>query len=131
MVVDDDPATLELAVRALAAQGHAPTPVNDGETALFLVSVLEPDLILLDVAMPGMDGFKLLRALRDDPKTGKIPVVMMTASTDKACVQLARDLGALDYITKPIVPADLVARAGRAVAKAQTRQGTGRAVAWA
>jgi putative two-component system response regulator len=130
MVVDDDSMTLELVARFLEAEGYMVTPAIDGKTALFLAATLDIDLILLDITMADMDGFQVLRTLKGDSNTIDIPVVMMTAKTDRSTVEAARGLGAIDYITKPIAPQNLLARLERILAKLRAQSPAASAVAW-
>jgi CheY-like chemotaxis protein/two-component sensor histidine kinase len=99
LVIDDDPNACALLSRFLAREGYAVQCANDGTTGLELAKKLEPRAILLDVMMPHMDGWAVLSALKDDPDTADIPVIMTTIVQEKG---LAYSLGAADYLTKPI-----------------------------
>jgi CheY-like chemotaxis protein len=99
LVIDDDPAQLELMTRFLEREGFAARTAMDGRTGLELAAALHPRAILLDVTMPGMDGWSVLRTLKADPALADIPVVMVTFINDNG---LATTLGAADHVTKPV-----------------------------
>ncbi len=99
LVVDDDATQRELMSRFLAREGYAPAPRRTAPTGLALARALRPRAILLDVTMPGMDGWSVLSALKADPDLAGIPVVMVTFLTERA---LASSLGAADYVVKPV-----------------------------
>ena len=110
LVVDDSPDNLEL-LQGLLHEHYDLLLANDGASALALAaSEMRPDLILLDVMMPGIDGYEVCQRLKVNPLTQSIPVVFLTARTDEADEQRGFDLGAVDYITKPIRGAVLRAR---------------------
>jgi PAS domain S-box-containing protein len=110
LAVDDDPAVLELLTRNLHREGYSVRTATNGRDALNLAKELRPRLITLDVMMPSMDGWSVLTALKADPATRDIPVVMVSIIEDR---QLGFTLGAADYITKPVDRArlaDILAR---------------------
>jgi putative two-component system response regulator len=110
LVVDDMPQNLLLLGELLQPQ-YQVRAANSGERALRVArSEPRPDLILLDVMMPGMDGHAVLHALREDPATREIPVIFVTALDDAADEELGLSLGAVDYLTKPITPPVALAR---------------------
>ncbi len=110
LVVDDDIDTLKLVGLMLQRQGYQIVVANSGPKALSLVQKDPPDLILLDVMMPEMDGFEVARRLRSDPKTADIPILMFTAKSQVEDKLAGFDAGADDYLTKPAHPAELLAR---------------------
>ena len=129
MVVDDDPYIVEIVTRILESHGHKVTPVNDGKTALFLLPQVDPEIILLDLGMPGMDGFTILKELKAKAHWARIPVFMLTGHMDRESVEHALRLGAVDYITKPIDPERLLARIDRVI-KARVQEAAHRGISW-
>src|SRR3569832_1298285 len=110
LVVDDTPDNLFL-MTALLEDRYEVATAESGEDALEAVRCeTAPDLILLDIMMPGMDGYEVLRRLRKNPITAAIPVIFLTALTSPEEEQSGLDLGAVDYITKPISPPIVLAR---------------------
>ena len=99
LVIDDDPAVRELMQRSLSKEGYRVEVAADGRTGLEMAKRLKPSVITLDVMMPGMDGWAVLSALKADPDTADIPVIMLTIVDDK---NMGFALGAADYFTKPI-----------------------------
>jgi len=99
LVVDDDPATLDLTRRFLSREGFEVVTAADGAQALELARKLRPAAITLDVLMPGMDGWAVLKALKTSPETRDIPVIMVTITDDR---ELGLTLGASEYLTKPV-----------------------------
>jgi CheY-like chemotaxis protein len=104
-VIDDDPDTLDLLGRALVGAGFRVVTASGGEEALELARTLAPSAITLDVIMPGMDGWAVLRELKTDPQTRDIPVIMVTMTDDR---DLGYALGATEFLTKPIQRDQLV-----------------------
>jgi DNA-binding response OmpR family regulator len=107
LVAEDDEMQAELIRRSLLAEGHTATVVHDGPAALDAARRLGPDLVVLDLMLPGIDGFGVCRVLRRDDD---IPVLMLTARSDEDDVLLGLELGADDYMTKPYSPRELMAR---------------------
>ena len=110
LLVDDDPSSLRLLSEALAGQPFSLAVAVDGEMALGQVQREIPDLILLDAVMPGMDGFEVCRRLQAVPATREVPIIFMTSLSDAASRVRGLELGAVDYVTKPFVRAELTAR---------------------
>ncbi|WP_433933502.1 response regulator [Sorangium cellulosum] len=110
LLVDDDPASLKLLSEALAGQPLTLAVAVDGEMALRQIRREAPDLVLLDAMMPGMDGFEVCRRLKADPATRDVPVLFMTVLADPTSRVRGLELGAVDYVTKPFVREELVAR---------------------
>ena len=102
LVVDDNPINLKLAADVLAAEGYEVERAADAEQALQTLGRRRPDLILMDVALPGMDGLALTRRLKADEATRRIRIVALTAFAMKGDDQKARDAGCDGYISKPI-----------------------------
>jgi two-component system response regulator MtrA len=107
LVVDDDPALAEMLGIVLRGEGFAPSFVADGEAALAVFRETRPDLVLLDLMLPGMSGLDVCRAVRAE---SGVPIVMLTAKTDTVDVVLGLESGADDYVVKPFKPKELVAR---------------------
>ncbi|GAB3941914.1 MtrAB system response regulator MtrA [Corynebacterium tapiri] len=107
LVVDDDPAISEMLTIVLEAEGLKPVPVMDGGEAVEAFRKHQPDLILLDLMLPGMNGVDICRAIRTE---SSVPIVMLTAKTDTVDVVLGLESGADDYITKPFKAKELIAR---------------------
>lgn len=110
LVVDDTPANLEVVAEALSDAGFEVAIATDGERAIKQAMLSEPDLILLDVMMPGMDGFETCRHLKASASTCDIPVIFMTALSDTTDKVRGFNLGAVDYVTKPFHEAELIVR---------------------
>lgn len=128
LVVDDQPANVRLVGTVLSEAGFDVMPATSGEQALARLKHLRPDLILLDMRMPGMDGFQVLQHLRRDPGTADIPVIFLTAAAERELVAEALNAGAVDYLTKPFVAEELVARVRAHAALKQYRDRLRRAI---
>jgi class 3 adenylate cyclase/CheY-like chemotaxis protein len=109
LVVDDQPANVRLLEAILAPRGYDVSTAASGEEALELLARSTPDLVLLDIVMPGLDGYEVCRRIRDRKDTAYLPVVMVTASGDEQKVK-ALEAGADDFLTKPIDRSELLAR---------------------
>ena len=107
LVVDDDRNLLKLFKYVLEKDGFAVITAMDGESGLELALVERPDLIMLDLKMPKLDGIEVLRKLKADPLTAAIPVVVITASAQKADAERALQEGAVGYLVKPFRIAEL------------------------
>lgn len=110
LAVDDEPHILKLVSFSLKSGGFEVIEAADGLSAIEMARAEQPDLILMDVMMPVLDGFEACRRIKADPATEGIPVVMLTAKTQVAEQKLGLECGALDYICKPFTPKDLVAQ---------------------
>lgn len=110
LIVDDIPKNIELAANILQAKNYNITFAISGEAALEKVKSISFDLILLDVMMPGMDGFEVCRRLKSDPETREIPVIFLTAKSETENIVHGFELGAVDYVTKPFSTEELLAR---------------------
>lgn len=107
LVVDDDPAIAEMLTMVLQREGFDTVVVDDGLNAVEAAGREDPDLILLDLMLPGMGGVDVCRTIRED---STVPIIMLTAKTDTVDVVLGLESGADDYVTKPFKPKELVAR---------------------
>ncbi len=119
MVVDDDRTTTTLLSMVLSAARLRCEVVHNGAETFSRVSRVRPDLVLLDISMPEMDGFEVLAALRSDPVTRELPVVMMSVSEGERDVLRGFSLGAEDYIVKPFTPREMVARIQRVLRRSR------------
>ncbi|GHE57680.1 DNA-binding response regulator [Streptomyces spiralis] len=123
LVAEDDEMQAELIRRSLLAEGHTATVVHDGRAALDAARLHRPDLVVLDLMLPVIDGFGVCRVLRRDDD---VPVLMLTARSTEDDVLLGLELGADDYMTKPYSPRELMARI-RTVLRRSGRDGDRRA----
>ena len=107
LAVDDTPTNLEVVVETLSAAGYKVATATNGLRALKRLETYVPDLILLDIQMPGMDGFEVCQKLKTSSRTAAIPVIFITAFSDLDNISKGFSLGAVDYITKPFRDAEL------------------------
>ncbi len=107
LVVDDEPIVREVVVRYLAREGHRTLEAADGNAARDAITRADPDLVVLDVMLPGTDGLELCKWIRS---TSELPVIMLTARGEEADRIVGLELGADDYVTKPFSPRELAAR---------------------
>ena len=121
-VVEDDPGIRELECYALRQAGFEARGFEEGQSFLEAVRVQLPQLVLLDVMLPGEDGNRLLARLRQDPRTRRLPVIMVTAKTTEIDKVKGLDLGADDYITKPFGVMELISRVKAMLRRSQKSQ---------
>jgi DNA-binding response OmpR family regulator len=110
LVVDDEPRIVELARDYLEHAGFTVVTASDGPSAMQAARTRHPDLVVLDLGLPGLDGLDVTRQLRSGSTTAALPIVMLTARDDELDKLLGLELGADDYLTKPFSPRELVAR---------------------
>lgn len=110
MVVDDDQDTVAILARHLQREGFVPIQANSGAQCLKLVQENEVDVILLDLMMPDMDGFQVVKELRDNPVTAEIPIIMITARDDLDARAEGMRLGVSDFLAKPVFRRQLASR---------------------
>ena len=123
LIVDDVPDNLAVLHDALDAAGYTVLVATDGASALHRAAQAEPDIVLLDAVMPGIDGFEVARRLKAGPDTAHIPIIFMTGLTDTEHVLAAFEAGGVDYVTKPIRAPEVLARmAAHMLAARQARQ---------
>jgi len=122
LVVDDEPEAVELVEFNLKQAGYAVTTAADGAEALKKARSHTPDLIVLDVMLPEMDGFEICKTLRLDAATAKVPIIMLTAKAAEIDRVLGLELGADDYLTKPFSPRELLLRVKKILARFQTEE---------
>ena len=110
LIVDDVEANRFVLRNIISEMGHLPVLAENGVQSLKIMEKIKPNLILLDVAMPEMDGYELCRILKDDPVTRKIPIIFISAKSQSIDKIIGLNAGADDYITKPFEPLELIAR---------------------
>jgi len=110
LIVEDETDLLDAVAYALKREGMQPVRCTHGEQALQLVRETRPDLVLLDLMLPGMDGLEVCRRLRSNPETARIPILMATAKAEESDAVIGLGLGADDYLRKPFGLKELVAR---------------------
>lgn len=110
LIVDDVPKNIQVAANILQEEGYQMAFAQNGKTALSMVQSNKFDLILLDIMMPGMDGFEVCERLREEPATRNIPIIFLTAKTDTESIVRGFEIGAMDYVTKPFNGSELLVR---------------------
>lgn len=124
LVIDDEPDLLELVEFNLKKDGYETIVAKNGQSGLEIAQKHLPDLIILDLMMPGLDGLEVCRELRADARTRRIPMIMLTAKSAEADRIVGLELGADDYVTKPFSPRELVARVRALLRRATSTQET-------
>jgi twitching motility two-component system response regulator PilH len=115
LIVDDSPTELHTMRKALEKEGYQVESASDGEEAVQKAQQLKPDLIFMDIVMPRMDGFRATRALANDPATRAIPIIMITSKGEESDRFWGMRQGAVDYLVKPVSPAQLREKAQAAL----------------
>ncbi len=110
VAIEDESDILEVIAYNLSREGYEVISARDGEKGLRIIKREQPDLVLLDLMLPGLDGLEVCRLLKSDPVTDSIPIIMVTAKGEESDVVLGLGIGADDYVTKPFSPKELVAR---------------------
>ncbi len=110
LIADDNQNNLKLIKEILEDEGYTTMTASDGSTAMQMVQEFKPHVLLLDIMMPDMDGFQVCEALKKEPETKDIPIIMVTAKTGGCDLKRAFELGAFDYIKKPIDEMEVIAR---------------------
>jgi two-component system phosphate regulon response regulator PhoB len=121
LIVDDEEDVLELVRYNLAKEGYRTETAISGEEALTKARAKMPDLVVLDLMLPGVDGLEVCKKLKSDAKTEHIPIIMLTAKGEESDIVTGLELGADDYVTKPFSPKVLVARVRRILHKTIAR----------
>ena len=124
LVIDDEPTIVNLVQAYLKPEGYEVFTATDGPSGLKAVRAFKPDLVVLDVMLPGMDGLELLSRLR---RESQVYVILLTARTEETDKIVGLSVGADDYVTKPFSPRELVARVKAALRRMQTGSGSGEA----
>ena len=125
LVVEDEAPIQELLQFNLERKKYRVKVVDSGEQALEVVGQYMPDLILLDIMLPGADGLEACKRIKADPKTARIPIIMLTALSEEADIVAGLELGADDYVTKPFSPRVLLARVKAALRRTEVEQSSG------
>ena len=125
VVIEDEPDIREVIEHNLSREGYRVYSSSDGEKGLQLVKKKVPDLVLLDLMLPGLDGLDVCRELKADPVTRSIPVIMVTAKGEESDIVLGLGIGADDYVTKPFSPKELVARVKAVLRRGQWKEEQG------
>ncbi|MBI4476363.1 MAG: response regulator transcription factor [Acidobacteria bacterium] len=112
LVAEDDVDIAELIQHSLERAGHAAEVLTSGRDVLPRIKSREPDVLILDLMLPGMNGLEICRALRAQPSTARLPIIMVTARAEETDRVVGLEIGADDYVTKPFSPKELVARVG-------------------
>ena len=110
LIVDDDIIITDLMKMLVSIEGHQPTTVNDSTQAMEIAYTFQPDLITLDLMMPGLTGFELCELLHNDPRFANIPIVIVSARDDSESKERAIQVGARDYISKPFGVDDFIGK---------------------
>ncbi len=123
LIVDDEQDIVELLSYNLEKEGFATIKAYDGESALELVKAVKPDLVILDLMLPGIRGLEVCKFIRKNPDTEALPIIMLTAKGDQVDKILGFEMGADDYITKPFNVRELIARVRAVLRRAEVRPG--------
>ncbi|MCX8015671.1 MAG: response regulator transcription factor [candidate division WOR-3 bacterium] len=121
-VVDDEQDIVDLITHHLEKEKFKVEPFYDGESILEYTKKHRPDLIILDLMLPGIDGLEVCKLLKKDEQTAGIPIIMLTAKSTEADKVVGLELGADDYITKPFSPRELIARVKSVLRRAESKQ---------
>jgi two-component system alkaline phosphatase synthesis response regulator PhoP len=117
LVIEDDPATSRLVDYSLRHEGYQVITASNGLEGVRKARSESPDLVILDVMLPGMDGFEICHRLRSEPTTAKLPILMFSAKAQEIDRDTGIKVGADDYLTKPSAPAEIVSRVAKLLAK--------------
>lgn len=124
LVIDDEKDLIELLRYNLEKEGYDVIAANDGQSGLEVIKRHRPELVVLDLMMPGIDGLQVCQRLRADQRTARVPVIMLTAKATEADRIVGLELGADDYITKPFSPREVVARVKAVLRRAASQEET-------
>lgn len=119
VIADDDADIRELVVFKLRHGGHHVVPVGDGAAAVEACAAEKPDLVILDVMMPGMSGLDAARTLRNDEAMAGLPIIMLTARAQESDIEQGFEAGADDYIVKPFSPRELASRVAAVLSRSR------------
>ncbi len=116
LIVDDSPTEVHVIRKALERHGYQTAAAADGAEGVRLAKTMKPDLIFMDIVMPGINGYQATRTLANDPETKRIPVIMVTSKSQETDRIWGMRQGAIDYLVKPVTPEKLVEKAQAALA---------------
>ena len=116
LIVDDSPTEVHVIRKALELHGYTTAAAGDGAEGIRLAKEMKPDLILMDIVMPGVNGYQATRTLANDPETKRIPVIMVTSKAQETDRIWGMRQGAIDYLVKPVSAEQLVEKAQAALA---------------
>jgi two-component system alkaline phosphatase synthesis response regulator PhoP len=128
-IIEDETDIRDVVEYNLSREGYSVDSFSDGEAGLHAIQKQTPDLVLLDLMLPGLDGIEICRQLKQDQRTSGIPIIMITAKSEESDVVLGLGMGADDYVSKPFSPRELVARVAAVLRRLQFKTeapGTGR-----
>ena len=125
LVIEDEPDILEVIQYNLEREGHKVIACRNGEQGLSKIRTDNPDLVILDLMLPGMDGVEVCRQVKSDPVLRAIPIIMVTAKSEESDIVLGLGIGADDYITKPFSPRELIARVKVVLRRGPLREESG------
>jgi DNA-binding response OmpR family regulator len=130
LVVEDEPTIADVVARYLQRAGYETEVVGDGNAALAAVGSRRPDLVILDVMLPGINGLEVMRRLREDSGSSRIAILLLTARGEESDRVAGLQLGADDYVVKPFSPAELIARVDAVLRRTTTSGGTEHALSF-
>lgn len=122
LIVDDEKDIIKMLEYNLKKEGYRTVSATDGEEALDKAVREHPDLLLLDLMLPGLDGLEVCKTIKKEPKTSSISIIMLTAKTQEADKVIGLELGADDYVTKPFSPRELIARIKAVLRRAKDKE---------
>ncbi len=116
LIVDDEPKLIHLVREILMATGYEVLASSSGNPTLEMIAMEQPDLVILDIMLPGMDGYEICYRLRSEPATKKLPILMFSAKAQEIDKETGIKVGADDYLTKPSPPSEIVNRVAKLLA---------------
>jgi DNA-binding response OmpR family regulator len=122
LIIEDDPATLRLVDYSLKQEGYEIISASNGLEGIRKALGESPDLVILDVMLPGLDGFEICYRLRAEPATAKLPILMFSAKAQEIDKETGIRVGADDYLTKPSAPADIISHVAKLLAKKSAQE---------
>lgn len=115
LIIDDSPTCSQIIAKIVQQRGHSVSFARDGESGIKKVRAKKPDLVLMDLIMPGMNGFQAMRKLNHDPETSDIPVIIVSSKDQEADIVYGQRQGAVEYIVKPFDKAMMFAKIDKAL----------------